>query len=331
MASARSAVAWSWLRRLAAMALLPAAMSAAAQAVDAARPIRLIVPAPAGGSADKVGHVVASQLATILGQPIVVENFGGGMLAGTSAMAAAAPDGGTLGLAVSTAMIGGRFLVRGTRFNPTEDFVWLAILGAYPNAMVIPARDGARTLEQWLVAKRGSARPIVGGAFGPGSAGHLAISFLRVEQGINVVPRFIDTLADGYALLSSGEIDLLFDGLPNAVTELPRSGHRAIAVTSAEAVAAFPDLPAFGKVFGVSFDVWLGLVAPKGLPEPVRARLASAVGVLLLEPRHAESLRAAGLRYLGLGGAQALAYVEDDVLRTARLISRLGETSAPAR
>jgi hypothetical protein len=53
--------------------------------------------------------------------------------------------------------------------------------------------------------------------------------------------------------------------------------------------------------------------------------------VLLLEPRHAESLRAAGLRYLGLGGAQALAYVEDDVLRTARLISRLGETSAPAR
>jgi tripartite-type tricarboxylate transporter receptor subunit TctC len=298
------------------------------QADAGVRPIHLIVPAAAGGSADKVGRLVASQLSAILDRPVVVENHGGGMVAGSNAIAAAKPDGETLGLAISTAMIGARFLVPGARFNPTEDFTWLAILGSYPNAMIIPGRDPARTLDQWLEAKRRSPRALVVGSFGPGSAGHLAGSFLRVEKGVNLVPRFIDTLADGYALLTSGEIDVLFDGVPNAVVELPKSGHRAIAVTSERPVEAFPDLPAFGTVWpGASFEVWLGIVAPKGLPDIVRSRLASAIGVLLLERRHAEGLRAAGLRYRGIGGAAALAFVEDEVLRTARLISRLGEKS----
>ena len=271
--------------------------AAQSQQADAGtRAIRLIVPAAASGSADKVGRVVASQLTAIIGRPVQVDNLAaGGMVAGTNAIAAAVGDGETLGLAISTAIIGGRFLVRGARFNPTEDFTWFAILGSYPNAMIIPGRDPARTLAQWLEAKRRSPRPIVVGSFGAGSAGHLAGSFLRVEQGINLVPRFIDTLADGYALLSSGEIDVLFDGVPNAADELPRSGHRAIAVTSEKPVDAFADLPAFGAVWpGVSFEVWLGIVAPKGLPDPVRSRLSAAIGVLLLEPRHAESLRAAG-------------------------------------
>ena len=297
------------------------------QADGGARPVHLIVPVPPGGSADKVGRLVASQLSTILDRPVVVDNIGaGGVVAGSNAIAAAAPDGETLGLAISTAMIGGRFLVPGARFNPTEDFTWLAILGSYPNAMIIPGRDPARTLDQWLEAKRHSPRPIVVGSFGPGSAGHLAGSYLRVEQGLNLVPRYIDSLTDGYALLSSGEIDVLFDGVPHAVVELPRSGHRAIAVTADKPVAAFPDAPAFGARWpGASFEVWLGLVAPKGLPNAVRSRLSSAVGVLLHEPRHAESLRAAGLRFRGIGGAAALAFVEDEVVRTARLISRLGE------
>lgn len=329
MASARGC-APTWLCLAAAM-LAPLSPSHA-QRADAPQPMRLIVPAPAGGSADKVGRIVAAQLEAILGRPIRVANVSaGGMVGGTNAQAAAAPDGETLGLAVSTAMIGGRLLVRGARYNPTEDFVWLAILGSYPNAMIIPARDPARTLAQWLEAKRGAVRPVVAGSFGPGSAGHLASSFLRVEQGIHVVPRFIDSLTDGYALLTSGEIDVLFDGVPNAVAELPKSGHRAIAVTSLEPVAAFPEVASFGRVWpGVSFEVWLGLVAPKGIPEDARLRLASAVAVLLMEPRHAESLRAAGLRFRGIGGAKALAFVEDEVLRTARLISRLGETTTPA-
>ena len=333
MASAGAVSAHGWLRGVAAVALALAAVAGHAQAVDERRPMRLIVPAPPGGSADKVGHLVAAQLAPLLGRPIRVDDIAtGGLVGGINAIAASAPDGETLGLAVSTAMIGGRFLIRGARYNPTEDFVWFAILGSYANAMVIPARDPARTLEQWVEAKRSSPRPLVAGSFGPGSAGHLATSYLRVEQRINLVPRFIDTLDDGYALLASGAIDVLFDGVPNAVVELPKSGHRAIAVTSSEPVAAFPDLPAFGRVWpGVSFEVWLGLVTPKGLPEVTRARLATAINALLLDRRHAESLRAAGLRYRGIGATDALAFVEDEVLRTARLISRFGETTSPAR
>ena len=322
------------LARAALAALLGGSLGAAAQDVakDAVAPIRLIVPTPAGGSADRVGRTVAAHLAAILERPVRVDNvFTGGMVGGVNAIAEAPPDGNTLGIGVSTAMIGGRFLVREARFNPTEDFAWLAILGRYPNALIVADREPARTLAQWIAAKRGSPRPIVAGAFGPGSASHLAASYLRVAHGVPIVPRWIDNLADGYRLLSSGEIDVLFDGVPNAVVELPRSGHRAIAVTSARPHAAFPDLPSFGTLGpDVSFDVWIALVAPKSTPAYARATYASAVAVLLVDPRFAASLRAAQLEVLGIGGDAALAFVEDEVLRVARLISRFGESPAPA-
>ena len=310
------------------LALALAAVGVRAQTGSA--PVRLIVPTPPGVSADKVGAIVAVQLSSILGRAIVVENsHAGGMVAGHSAIAAAPADGDTIGLVVSTALIGGRLLSRSARYNPTEDFTWLAILGSYTNAMVIPARDPARTLAEWIDAKRRAGRTLVAAAYGPGSAGHLAASFLRVEQGVPLAMRFVDTQADGYALLTAGEVDVLFDGVPNATVELPRTGHRAIAVTSARPDPALPGVPAFGATWpGVAYDIWLGLVAPKGLPEFARTRLASAVGVLLLEPRHADALRAAGLRFLGIGGAAAVAFVDDEVLRTARQISRLGETSS---
>ncbi len=327
------ALACAWRVALVGASVAALAPIARAQAPDEARPVRLVVPAPAGTSADKVAEIVAVRIAPLLGRPVAVEhNVDGGMVGGLNAIAAALPDGNTLGLAVSTAMIGGRLLARGARYNPTEDFAWLAILGSYTNAMVVAAREPARSLREWIEAKRKAARPLVAGVYGPGSAGHLAASFLRVEQGVPIAPRYVDTLSDPYALLGSGEIDLLFDGAPNAVEDVKRTGHRVLAVTSQRPIAAFPRVPAFGATWpGVSYDIWLGLVAPKGLNEFVRARLATAAASLVADPGFVDALRAAGVQPIGLVGEPALAFVEDDVLRVAGQISRLRETTAPAR
>lgn len=307
---------------------LPAGRLAMAQPVS--EPITFVVPNVPGGSADRVGRAVADSLAEILGTKVTVANLpGAGGVTGTTAIASQKPDGRTLGLGVSTSMIGVQLFSPTATYNPTEDFEWLAILGSYPNAMVISARRPERTLDELLATARTSATPLRYGSFGVGTAGHLAGSYLRLDQRANLEHRVLERPEDGYAMLAAGQLDFIFDGVPNAAEAAPRGGHRIVAVTSSARVPSLPDVPAFGERWnGESFVVWVGVVSPRGLPPDVYSRLAGAIGVLVLEPRHAQALRTTGLAYMGLSGARAKAYVEDEIVRTAKLIGRMrGEIS----
>ena len=133
----------------------------------------------------------------------------------------------------------------------------------------------------------------------------------------------VDNLDDGYKLLGEGFIDVLFDGAPNAMTEVRLRDHRILAVTSEKRVQGLPDVPSFGELWQRSFDIFVGIVTPKSLAQNAYARLAPAVGVLLSEPSHADRLRAAGLNFLGLSGRGTRAYIENEFLRNAQLIAAL--------
>ena len=175
-----------------------------------------------------------------------VENVpGDGGITGTNAVAAAPRDGSVMGLAISSALVGGRLLSRSAQFNTGEDFDWLAILGTYPNAMIVSSRSNHTTLEQWLAAAKVAKAPLSYGTFGRGTAGHLAGAFLRIEHGANLAHVTVPTLDDGYGMLSDGRLDALFDGVPNALVKIPRSGHRIVAVTSAARVASLPEVPSY--------------------------------------------------------------------------------------
>jgi tripartite-type tricarboxylate transporter receptor subunit TctC len=288
--------------------------------------IKLIVPAPAGGSADALGRLVADALSSILETQVRVENIAGdGGVTGTNVIARAPRDGSVIGVAVSSPLIGGRLLSRSAQFNPSEDFDWLAILGTYPNAMIVSSRSNHTTLEQWLAAAKSARSPLVVGSFGRGTAGHLSAAYLRLEQGARHAHVTLPSLDDGYTMLSDGRLDVLFDGVPNAVVKIPRSGHRIVAVTSAARVPALPDVPSFGEIWQQSFVVWIGLVLPTGVPPQEYVKIASAVGVLLSEPRYADGMRAAGLQYMGLSGSGTRVFVESEFLRSAKLIARLNE------
>jgi tripartite-type tricarboxylate transporter receptor subunit TctC len=312
---------------LAGLASLPLVVSRVA-AQDAAAPgrIALIVPAPAGASADQFAHLIAAALADIIEVPVHVENVpGNGGVTGTNAIAVAPRDGSVVGLAVSNAIIGGRLLSRSARFNPSEDFTWLAILGAYPNAMVVSGKLRWSTFDQWLADARSTTKPMAFASFGTGSAGHLAGAYLRFEEGAHLTHVTVETIEEGYAMLAEGKIAVLFDGVPNALAQAPRHGLRIISVTSAERVPALPEVPSFGELWRQSFVVWIGLIAPRDLaPEPY-IRLASGVGVLLAEPRHANAMRAAGLTFMGLSGRSAQAFLEAEFIRNAKLIAKLND------
>jgi tripartite-type tricarboxylate transporter receptor subunit TctC len=314
-------------RMLVGLASMPLVVGrAGAQDAAASGRMALIVPAPVGASTDQFAHLVAGALADIMEIPVHVENVpGNGGVTGTNAIAVAPRDGSVVGLAVSNAIIGGRLLSRSARFNPSEDFAWLAILGTYPNAMLVSGKSRWSTFDQWLADARSTPKPMAFASFGTGSAGHLAGSYLRFEESANLTHVTVETLDEGYAMLAEGKIAVLFDGVPNALSRAPRHGHRIIAVTSAARVPALSEVPSFGELWRQSFVVWIGLIAPKDLaPEPY-IRLASAVGVLLAEPRHADAMRAAGLTFMGLSGSSAQAFLEAEFIRNAKLIAKLND------
>ena len=281
------------------------------------------MPAPNGGSSDKLARLVAEALTAILGVPVRVENIPGNSgVTGTNAIARAPRDGSVLGLAVSSGMIAGKLLSRSAQFNPSEDFEWLGILGTYPNAMVLSTKSPWTTLDQWLAAARKATAPMTFGSFGTGTAGHLAGSYLRIEESANLVHVTVASMDEGYALLSEGKLDVLFDGVPNALVSVPRLGHRIVAVTSAARVPQLPEIPSFGELWRQSFDVWIGLVTPRDVAPDAYIRLASAVAVLLAEPGYAESLRAAGLTFMGMSGRGTKAFLDAEFLRSAKVIAK---------
>ena len=313
-------------RLVAAMASLVVARPGAAQQDSDRTSITLIVPAARGGSADALGRLVADGLASNMGIPFHVVNIEGNSgVTGTTAIAAAARDGSVLGLAISSPMVGGKLLSRSAQYNPTEDFVWLGIFGTYPNAMVLSSRSNHTGIEEWLAAAREANPPMTCGIAGTGSAGHLAAAYLRFEQKARLTHVTLDVMGDGYARLRDGTLDLMFDGVPSAIVNVPRTAQRIIAVTSMTRVPTLLEVPSFGELWHQSFEIWIGLVAPKGLPPAAFARVASAVGVLFAESRFADAMRASGLKFLGLSGAGTRAYVEADFLRNAKLIARLSE------
>jgi len=295
-------------------------------ALDAKGSLTLIVPLLAGASADRLARIVADGLSEILEAPVRIENIAGDAgVTGTNAIAAAAKDGSVLGLGVSSAIIGGKLLSRGAKFSPIDDFQWLTILGTFPNVMVVSARSPHQDIEGWLAAARDAPSPWEYASLGSGSAGHLAGAYLRLEHGARLVHRPVESSQDRYALLDEGKISVLFEGGPSAVLRGARPRFRPLAVTSGSRHPAFPTVPSFGELWGQSFVVWIALVAPRGLDSNAYYRLASAVGVLVNDPRHADKLRLAGLTFMGLSGSGTIAFVETDFLRNAGLIAKLNE------
>ena len=294
--------------------------------VSSAAEITLIVPAPSGVSNDRLGRIVAEGLSRILEVPVRIVNVGGDSgVIGTNAIAASSRDGTVLGLGLSTAMIGGRLLSRSAKFNPIDDFQWFAILGTYPAVLVVAGSAPQNDIAAWLASAREASEPLTYASIGTGSAGHLAGGFLRTAQGARLVHRSVESPDERYSLLAEGKLAALFDGVPNARIEARSAGHRILAVTSAARAPPLPDVPSFGELWQQSFESWLGLIAPKGLDNSAYYRLASAVGVLLGDTRFRDSMREAGVSFLGLSGRGALAFLDTEILHGAKLIAQLSE------
>jgi tripartite-type tricarboxylate transporter receptor subunit TctC len=270
------------MRRRQALTLLVAAPLAHGQA----RPIRLIVPYPAGGPLDVMARALADKVRDTLGVVVVENRPGAGGNIGADAVAKAAPDGNTVVMgAVATHAIN-PWLYTKIPYDPLRDFTPLTLVARVPNVLVMNVeaaqRLGIASVRDLVAYARANPGRLNYGSGGNGSAGHLAGEMFKAKAGVFMVHIPYAGGPPAQLALLSGQVDLTFDNLATASANIRSGKLRAIAMTTERRSSVMPEVPTIAespRELGLSdfnIDTWFGLFAPAHLPVEVTQRLNKA-------------------------------------------------------
>jgi tripartite-type tricarboxylate transporter receptor subunit TctC len=298
-----------------AVALIALAFAASgAQAAFPDRPIRLIVPYPAGGSSDIVARSFAEYFERAMGQPIVIENVGGaGGYNGAMRVANAAPDGYTLLIGAGSELLIRNLLQPSPVADPIRQYTPISLIGAGPMVLVGKPDIKAADLQAVIALSKGAPTGLNYGSAGHGTFMHLvgeAVKFRTNAKATHVpykgaAPVMTDVIA--------GHVDLGVSSLATALPFIKDGKARAFAVTSAERTEFAPDIPTLSELpalKGFSLELWIGLFGPAGLPADVVTKLEQAARTVLDEPELKTKLARAAISVRKLSGAEFKAFLD---------------------
>ena len=297
---------------------------AAAQAYPA-KPVRLVIPFPPGGSNDVVGRVIAAQLTDRLGQTVVVDNRGaGGGIIGINAAAKSPADGYTLllvsvGYPVSIAL--GRM--------PAESLQWFAPVAAVatgPSLLVVPAAMPVNSVMELIALAKSKPGELNAGAAGPGSFQHLATELFRLQSGIEIVivqykgggPALTDTIA-GQVQMNVGSV---IQNLPHV-----RSGKlKALGIGGPKRIPALPDVPTFAEAGlpGAEASNWWGVVAPAGTPAAAIARIQQEMSAILDSGDTRKRFELEGAEVLRMSASEFAQFMAAETTKWTRVVKEAG-------
>ncbi|MBX9613453.1 MAG: tripartite tricarboxylate transporter substrate binding protein [Burkholderiales bacterium] len=300
---------------------LLAAPSAWAQSYPS-RPIRLLVPFPAGGATDILARALSQKLGEKIGQTVVVENRpGAGGTIGSDAAAKAAPDGYTLLLATSSTHAIGPTLNPRIPYHAETDFTPISQVATSPNVVLVPLSSPARTMREFIEHARRHPGQLNYASSGNGTIIHLSTEYFKTESGTFIVHIPYRGSALAIPDLMSGKIDLLFDSLVTGLPHVRDGKLRALGVTSLKRTALAPDLPAVAEVVpGYESTTWFGLYGPRGLPADVTTRVNQAANAALADADVKERFARLGAEPAG-GTPQAFAaMVRADTAKWKKII-----------
>jgi len=272
-----------------------ALFACAAWAQYPARAVRVIVPIPPGGAPDIVARVTAQKLTELLGQPVVVENRTGsnGNIA-SELVARAAADGYLLLVAQDSVIVVNPHVYARMAINPLTDLVPVASIAANQFILSVNPAVPVKTLPEFIEYARRANPPLAYASGGSGSLSHLSMEMLKIRAGIKLVHVPYKGGSPATTATVAGDTPVTFAGASSAA-QIKSGRLRALAVTAGQRTPALPDVPSIGEFYpGYDLRTWHGLFAPAGTPEPVLARLRTAVAAALTQPDMRESFNAAG-------------------------------------
>ena len=305
--------------------LLGATALIAAHAHSQTAPARILVGAPVGGSTDTLARALAQELGRLLGKVVVVENKpGAGGNIAAEAVAKAAPDGNTLLMSFTSHAINAS-LYPSLPFDPIKDFTPLTCVATSPSILVAHPSLAAKDVRELIAlakAKPGKLNFAIGAV---GSSLHLAGDLFKMQSGAYIVNIPYRGTAPAIQDVIAGQVELMFAAVGNAQAQIKAGKLKALGVTSAKRLAAFPDVPAIAEVLpGYESSAWFGLFGPARMSAELTKRISDAARQAIAMPDVRRRVEAEGSMAVGNSPEEFTRFVQGEITRWARVVKFSG-------
>ncbi|HEX6156331.1 MAG TPA: tripartite tricarboxylate transporter substrate binding protein [Burkholderiales bacterium] len=289
------------------------------------RPLRMILPFPPGGGTDILGRLIAERLAAGLGQPVVTENRGGaGGNVGAEAAARSAPDGYTIVLVAPSLAISPTLYSK-LNYDPVKDLAPVSLVATVPNVMVTqPSLPG--DLKAFIAAVKARPGALNFGSGGAGTSNHLAGELFNLVAGTQLVHIPYKGVNLAMQDVLSGNVHLVFIGIPAAAPHIKAGKLRALALVAPQRSGALPEVPTVAEAGLPDFEVttWYGILAPAGTPRSIIHRLNAELVKVMHAPELKEKLAASGTEPLTSTPDEFAAYIRKEIAKWGDVIRKAG-------
>jgi len=304
-------------------ALLLALSSSTLLAQDwPARTVRIIVPFPAGGSADLLPRIVGEKLAEKWGQPVIVENRPGAAgNIGAAVVYQAEPDGYTLLSAPPPPLVINRLLYPKLAYDSTR-FVPMTVIAAIPNVVLVHPKTGVNSIKELIALAKANPGKLNYASQGNGTTSHLTAElFKHMAGGLSITHVPYKGTAPALADLVGGQVEMMCDNLGVSLPHVRSGKLKALAVASTRRVPSLPDVPALAETLpGFEAVAWFGIVAPPGTAGAIAEKVSAAVREALKMPDVQKRLAGLSAEPMGLTPAQTAEYMKQETQRWAAVI-----------
>ena len=287
------------------------------------KPIRLVVPFPAGGATDIFARTLSQKLGEKIGSSVVVDNKpGAGGTLGSDLVAKSVADGYTILLATSSTHSIGPNLNPRMPYDAVRDFTPIAQVGNAPSIMLVPNSSPAKTIQEWIELAKKNPGKLNYASSGNGTIVQLTAELFKSQAGLFVVHIPYKGTALAMPDLISGKVDVLFDSLPTGLPHVKDGRLRALGVTSAQRTSMAPGLPAIAEVLpGYESTTWFGLFGPQGMRPELVARVNAAALQALADPEVKDKLQRLGIEAVGTSPAQFTAMLAAESAKWKKIIT----------
>ena len=306
------------------------AVSVFAHAAFPDKPIRLIVPFPAGGAADAMARSMATRMGSELGQQVVIENRGGaGGTTAAEAAARSAPDGYTLFFGTMGTQAINPALYQRLRYDPVKDFAPVSLTHTTPRVLVVHTSVPANSIRELVALAKGKPGELSYGSAGNGSSSHMSGALFESQAGVRLLhvpykgsaPLMTDVLA--------GRVNMTFDSYAVYEEHIKAGKVRALGVTSKARMASLPNVPTIAESGLAGYEVanGLGVLAPAGTPREVIARLNGAIVRAMATPAPRQQMIGLGIEPTSGTPEEFAALIRSEIPKWAEIVKKAGATA----
>ena len=292
-----------------------------------AKPVRILIPVPAGGTVDVLARMLTPAMSNLLGQQMVIDNRGGaGGLIGTELAAKAAPDGYTLLMCSQGPITIVPHLQKNVPYDTLRDFTAVSLISAGPYLLVTQPNAPFKTIKELIAAAKAEPGKINYASAGSGAPNHLASEQFKNMAGINLLHVPYKGAPQSVTDVLGGHVRLNFGSIPPLSPHIKAGRLRALGVSSAKRASQMPDLPTISEagVPGYEFYAWFGMLAPAKTPKPYLARIHETLLKALRAPDTASQFEAQGADPVGNGPEEFAVFLKREYDKYASVVKTAG-------